>query len=365
MKAFGSSYSPQNSSALLSANNHSRQSPSSYHHEFGMNGAGQQSFLNSAGGNSNSPNNLYHQSSYLREETQGFKYEEQSPRVYDASSYIRDLGFSVEHEKQKLRDIEQTREKIKQREFNPSTLPPSSAMNQNPTFNPSSIMNNRNQNEKFDYSDHTANMRHQFDEKRQQQGSNFGYYEEPNRYHFEEEEHHYSKGNEQSVEFLSVRIAALEEIIEIQNNEINEFNKVQDGKDDFLKKGKHQLQVSILNKWRQKVYALLIQSKMADIEDENKAKEFRKKELEYQKEIKQLKYELSVARHKEKDLKASNNYLEEQLKKLDITKYVKEIERLNREKEFMSRKFEQDLKILKEDRTLLEEQSKLIHFLFL
>ncbi|KAG2392239.1 hypothetical protein C9374_012491 [Naegleria lovaniensis] len=275
--------------------------------------------------------------------------------------YKEQLGFSIEQEKQKLRDIGQFRERIKQKEIAqiPSTSPlspPSVSTHKPPQF--SSL-----QNQDFD-------RKFKKDTDEEKDPLNFEYtYSSP---YMMNEEGIKSDGKipdgvsnqggrENSVEFLSMRIAALEEIIEIQNNEINEFNnnsKGKDSKEDVLRKGKHSLQISLINKWRHKVYALLIQMKMREIELENAKKEFQQHEADHEKEIKQLKYELTLSKHREKDMKASVNYLQEQLKQVDTTKYMKEIDRLNREREFMKRKYEQDLKLLKDDRNMIEEQQK-------
>nr|CAG4717378.1 unnamed protein product [Naegleria fowleri] len=277
--------------------------------------------------------------------------------------YKEQLGFSIEQEKQKLRDIGQFRERIKQKEIaqHPSTTPlslPSSSSSKSPQF--SASFQNNELERKFIRKDinEDSDIR------------NLGYtYSSP---YLNEDGMPTSEvinpkgvttsgGRENSVEFLSMRIAALEEIIEIQNNEINEFNnssKAKESKEDILRKGKHSLQISLINKWRQKVYALLIQMKMREMELENAKKEFQQQETEYEKDIKQLKYELTLSKHREKDLKASVHYMEEQMKKVDVTKYMKEIDRLNREREFMKRKYEQDIKTLKDDRNMIEEQQK-------
>lgn len=126
------------------------------------------------------------------------------------------------------------------------------------------------------------------------------------------------------VALLNARINALQEIIQIQSQEIQKSIE-----SDSNTLYKHNLQASLLQKWREKVFELLVQIKsmdMASKEDNNKA---HKKKKELMEQIKTLEYKLSISMQKENDLLARSKLLETKIKFLEITnKKLETLEKL-------------------------------------
>jgi hypothetical protein len=117
--------------------------------------------------------------------------------------------------------------------------------------------------------------------------------------------------NNNEIILLNTRINALQEIIHIQEQEIQKSKTDSDYKNN--------LQSSMIAKYREKVYSMLIQIKSMDISSNNENKEHRMEQKQLAEKMKNLEYELSVAKQRETDLNANMEILKTGKRFADVT----------------------------------------------
>jgi coiled-coil alpha-helical rod protein 1 len=92
-----------------------------------------------------------------------------------------------------------------------------------------------------------------------------------------------------TVELLNVRLASLTKIVNIQESELSKGSYVGTGPNGRIQ--------TLLTKWREKVFALLVQQKSQEIEDSKRRAQAEREHSMLAKQVKELQAECEIQRH--------------------------------------------------------------------
>ncbi|XP_062510701.1 coiled-coil alpha-helical rod protein 1-like isoform X2 [Corticium candelabrum] len=112
-----------------------------------------------------------------------------------------------------------------------------------------------------------------------------------------------------TVELLNVRLASLSEIVNIQQSELSKSTNFMMGEENKMQ--------TLLTKWREKVFALLVQQKSREIEASQRRAKSEKELSEMLKEVRELQTECEVQKHSLADRTAQLELQRHQTQKLE------------------------------------------------